>query len=190
MPLPLRSSRSPPLRRLAHVLLLTVGTGCLVPQANPEFFDLPPKVNSAPAIVGALPKQQQAVIYIGTPTAGCSVTDSLQVTVREPDISDISRSLWYIDPSTNSGPVSPASVVFGGSPDRVLIAPAALANQMSTLTDGRAHVVQVFVSDSEFTTSFPPQGVREPISLPDGGTTADPAYVVSYIWLITVERCQ
>lgn len=178
---------------MARLLLCLVTgplvSGCLLPQDDQVFSDLPPKRNSPPRIVRWQPERLPLTFYSGT---GCANTP-FSVYVADEDLSDTLRSYWFIDRTQDSAPYNGA-VVFGGSSlTREVVAPGGgrFTTELSNLTTG-SHYVSVFVTDGDFQEIVDGNIIadRPPRLLTDGGLVEDVAYVDTYSWFLKVEPCQ
>jgi hypothetical protein len=184
---PLIPKRLGALAVLAQALLCLGTQGCLLPQDDVVFPDLPPKKNSPLRIVSQQPPMREVSLKVGALSTTCPANE-FSVIVKDEDLGDTTRSLWFIDRTMDTPPVAQTGYVPGGSVQRVVTAPAALVSQLSALVDGQRHNVEVFVTDGEFSdtvgqATYPAGGY-----LPDGGLR-DVAYVDSYLWLVEVQRC-
>jgi hypothetical protein len=164
-------------------VLLVLCAGCLVPQEETVFPDLPKKENSRLKIVSTMPSDRK-VTYVGTCDPG------FKVSVNDPDVGDTISSKWFIDRSTNSASIDGRKVYGAGTATRDVAAPVALTNQLLNITDKADHLLEVFVTDSDFTDTVglverPPLG-----TLPDGGVWRDPAYIDSFLWVVSVNPCK
>lgn len=179
---------------MVWVLLMT-GSGCLIPQDETVFPTLPDKVNSPPRIVTASPPGPEITYFLKNMCAG----SPLSVTVEDNDrrlesdgrqVYDALKSRWYLDRAGDSKSVDGATLYGMNSAIRQVVAPEKFRDILGSLTKTASkHVVEVFVTDGNFTESVgvadrPPRG-----QLPDGGELRDEAYVDSYVWILTLEDC-
>ena len=186
---------------MARLLLLgcltLMESACLLPQDDTVLPDLPPKKNSplrvlAPSIK---PEQRKTTIHVGTVSETCPRPE-FSMTVSDDDTADPIRSLWFVDPTpnyepTSTNPVFSGGVIFGGtSVTRQVTAPNAMLTFLNGLVDGKEHLVEAWVTDSEFDPNAPPTSVSRPDrTLPDGTIVPDIAYTDSNVWVVTVEDC-
>jgi GAF domain-containing protein len=187
---------------MARVLLLgacaLMASACLIPQDDDVLPDLPPKKNSPPRILAQTvqPAQRKTSVVVGTPSPTCLRTE-FSMTVEDEDTGDLLRSQWYVDPrpdyqNTASTPVFAGAVIFGGtSVNRTVTAPNAMLTFLSSLNDGKEHLIEAWVTDGEFDPNAAPTQVTRPDrTLPDGTSVPDTAYSDANVWVITrVESC-
>jgi hypothetical protein len=174
---------------LLGVWVVVAGVGCVIPQDDVVFPDLPQKKNSPLKIVTwSPPGQREQTAEVGVSSATCKPT-VFSVVVNDPDANDQTRSLWYID-RTEGSPGIPGIADSVGSNTRTVRAPNTFANRLSTLVDGKRHLVEVYVTDGDFDQDKFGEASRLPVgTLIDGGPLLDPAYVDFNFWLVQVERC-
>lgn len=186
---------------MARLLLLgglaLMESACLLPQDDTVLPDLPPKKNSplrvlAPSIK---PEQRKATIHVGTVSETCPRPE-FSMTVSDDDTADQIRSVWFVDPRPNyeptaTNPAFSGGVIFGGtSVTRQVTAPNAMLTFLTGLVDGKEHLVEAWVTDSEFDPNAPPTSVSRPNrTLSDGTVVPDIAYTDSNVWVVTVEEC-
>jgi hypothetical protein len=165
-------------------------TGCLLPQDEAVFPDLPPARNNPLRIVNWSPSDLETTVLVPASGASSGCATSFSVVVEDPDVADSTQSQWYIDRTANS-PSFNGLPNLGGSTVRTIAAPTALLAQLgsSLYLDNQRHVVEVFVTDGQFGTQ-PGAASRPPVSLPDGGTLQDVAYVDTKAWFAVVQRCE
>jgi hypothetical protein len=163
--------------------------GCLIPQDDVVFPNLPDQKNLPLQIKGHTPgpDREQTVI------AGdkCIATSTpIGVTVFEQNVDDSTISQWYIDRTNNSGFVD-GDTTFGGSTQRIISASGAVIRALGTKADGKRHTLEVFVTDGDkFVPGEVGTATKRPYGVaPDGGILADTAYVDTYLWLLQVENC-
>lgn len=188
---------------MAQLLLVSTIAGCLVPQPNQYFEDIPAQRNRSPAFVSWTPTAFETLATVGTITATCKPSDAFQVTINEPD-GDTVQALWYVYAPQNfaidMAPAGYPTPIYGtDSTDpskRMVTAPGAVAAALGNAQVGTKVVVEVFVTDSDFASDtsglyfFPATGKRRPLDLPDGGRLQDDAYVINLRWLVTVVTCK
>lgn len=170
-------------------VVLVAGVGCVIPQDDVVFPDLPLKKNSPLSIVSySPPGQREQTAEVGMSSATCKPS-VFSVVVKDDDVNDQTRSLWYIDRTEGSSGI-PGIADSVGSSIRTVKAPNTFNNQLSTLVDGKRHLVEVFVTDGDFDQDKVGEASRPPVgTLTDGGALIDPAYVDFNFWLVQVERC-
>lgn len=170
---------------------------CLIPQDDTVLPDLPPKKNSPLRVLAptAKPAQRRTTVQVGTPGPTC-LRPEFSMTVLDEDTGDPIRSQWYVDPTatyeqTPTNPVFTGAVIFGGtSTTRQVTAPNAMLTFLASLVDGKEHLVEAWVTDSEFTPDAPPTSVfRDQRVLPDGTEVPDTAYTDFNVWVVKVEPC-
>lgn len=185
---------------MAHGLLVgwlaLMGSACLIPQDDTVLPDLPPRKNSPLRILALTvkPEQRRRQVTVGTPSPTC-VPDEFSMTVADDDVGDPIRSQWYVDPQPDYAQ-TPTSPVFNGLPifpgtvvNRQVTAPNAMLTFLSSLNDGKEHLIEAWVTDSDFLPGPPTNASRPDRTLPDGTTADDPAFTDAHVWLVTVERC-
>jgi hypothetical protein len=168
--------------------------GCLLPQDDQVIDALPKKKNSPLFLIpdNAQPPQQRIAYYSSTQ---CN-NPVFSIGVKDEDLSDTMRSLWFIDKGVGNTVVTYSPTPVGASTTssgRQITAPtASFTNALANLTPG-THLVTVYVTDSEFeevaTPMAPVRVRRAQVVLPDGQTAPDTAYVVSFTWVLDVEPC-
>lgn len=177
-------------------LVCALSGGCLILEDDVVYPDLPRKKNSPPRInleASMSPPTREATIRVG----GCEAND-FHVSVDDDDVTDTLRSYWFVDPNQYyTSPSSYAKPAPGGTlVTRVLSAPVNVYNQISNLVSGQTHVVEVWVTDSDF--EFTDTGLRvvQPTQLAsDAGIDAGSAsvlptyYADSFGWRLTVVKC-
>jgi hypothetical protein len=173
--------------------MLTLLQGCLLPQDESVFPVLPQKQNSPMRIVAVQPEVRLNYLVRTEATRGSNCTPTFTVTVEDQDLTDLTDTIssrWYIDrPGGSIAPIAGSSVVYGGGSQRAVPAPVSVSNQLSTINDAKEHLVEVFVTDSDFTDEVG-KATRAPLGLlPDGGTLDDTVYVDTRLWLVTVQPC-
>lgn len=187
---------------MARVLLFgacaLMASACLIPQDDDVLPDLPPKKNSPLRVLAQTvqPAQRKTSIIVGTPSPTCLRTE-FSMTVEDEDTGDLLRSQWYVDPrpdyqNTATTPVFAGAVIFGGtSVNRTVTAPNAMLTFLSSLNDGKEHLIEGWVTDGEFDPNAAPTQVTRPNrTLPDGTSVPDTAYSDENVWVITrVESC-
>lgn len=175
-------------RRLAR-LLLALGAslclaGCLLPQDEAVFPDLPPRRNTPPRILDYAPPDLVTSVFVGTSCVNTTFT----LSVEELDTSDTLKSQWFID-RTRSSPSYQGASVPGPATQRNIEAPASLLLGLGSFLDLQRHTVEAFITDSEFTETVG-TATRAPVTLPDGGVLQDTGYVVTKAWFVDVKPCQ
>lgn len=168
---------------LAAWLLLTVlGTavsGCLFPQDDQMFPDLPPKRNEPPRFLESTVKPPQ----VTTLFVKCPMT-SFDVYVEDPDLADRIRSRWVVDSRVdnafNGRALEASSLPRRSTP---VVSPASLTAEASPLAVAGEHQLTVVIADGEFSEGFDALPRRH--ALPDGGTIDDPSYTASFTWRVT-----
>ncbi len=186
---------------VARLLLAVAGalmsSACLIAPDDTVLPDLPPKRNSPLRVLAAsvVPAQRKSTIYVGLPSPTCRPTE-FSLTVADDDVVDAIRSQWFVDPDvayvpSTTNPAFSGGVIFGASAvNRLVKAPNAMLTFLSSLKDGREHLIEAWVTDSDFDADAPPTKVsRPPRTLPDGTQVADFGYTASNVWVITVEDC-
>lgn len=168
--------------------------GCLLPQDDQVIDALPKKKNSPLFLIpeNAQPPQQRIAYYSSTQ---CN-NPVFSIGVKDDDLSDTMRSLWFIDKETSRTVVTYSPSVVNPtttSPGRQITAPTvSFTNALANLTPG-THLVTVYVTDSEFEEVADPKDPvrvrRAQVVLADGQTAPDTAYVVSFTWVLDVEPC-
>ena len=177
-----------PMARILLTLCVMNATSCLVPQDPNYPGELLPKRNTAPDIVSILP-QQRFTVTLGV-LATCKPMPKISLTVHEPDINDVTRVRWYVDPTVDANPVASSPANYGGSTERVFEAPAAVTNKLNSFAmDGKIHLVQAYITDSDFSDSYPPTASRAPLTLPDSGVVNDYAAIIDYTWFVKTDPC-
>lgn len=182
---------APAMARLLLLVTCAAASGCLLPQDDVVYPDLPPAKNSPLRIVATKPQQAIITVPIGT-TPGCK--PEFNATVVDPDHkSDSIRSLWFVDPQggdfmTARLIVSGATVFPNVNDGRTVTAPTAVITQLSSLNDGRPHNLWVFVTDGEFVGATL-DTFKLNRTLPDGTTVEDSAYIDSFWWQVEVQAC-
>ncbi|MEW5740470.1 MAG: hypothetical protein AB1938_16200 [Myxococcota bacterium] len=160
--------------------------------------ELPPKKNAPLRVLPqtAKPAQRRTTIFVGTLSPSCP-RNEFSMTVYDEDSDDPIRSQWYIDPETNyeptpDRPVFTGNPIFGGtSVTREVTAPNAMLTFLASLKDGNEHIVEGWVTDSEFVQDAPPTQVfRPPRTLADGTEVMDTPYTDFNVWVVKVENCQ
>lgn len=166
------------------------GSGCLWPQDDQLFSELPPQANRPPRIVPTLPIRPQLDSSFLPTKDGNPCPLPFAFSVEDPDISDVIRTRWFV-----YEPGADRSVSFTG--DRVpagltavrpttVTAPPALGRTGSALIQNGEHRVEVVIADNEF--DGPDiDTLPKPRTLPDGGVVEDKAYTDSYIWIVTTK---
>lgn len=166
------------------------GSGCLWPQDDQLFSELPRQANRPPRIVPSLPIKPQLDSSFLPTKDGNPCPLPFQFNVEDPDISDQIRTRWFV-----YAPGATRSVSFTGdlvSPGltairpKTVTAPPALGRTGSDLVQNGEHRVEVVIADNEF---VGPDVETLPFTrpLPDGGTVEDKSYTDSYIWIITTK---
>jgi hypothetical protein len=195
-------SRVWPARLALACALLVVTSGCLLPQEETVFPDLPKRQNSPLRIVAQQPASLRPIYFArvaATPQgANCSPDFSVSVedqdlSVEDNDPSDTQQSrpvvqhLWYINRGAELNSKHTGDPVSGPGPStRIVSAPVEVRTRLAELKN--AAVVEVFVTDGLFT-STDGTAYLPPVGLPDGGVLVDTAYVDSFLWLVTLESC-
>jgi hypothetical protein len=161
--------------------------GCLVPQDDVVFPDLPPRRNTPLRLVNWSPQDLRTTVLVGaSASSGCATTFS--AVVEDQDLSDTTQSQWYLD-RTSTSPSFNGETNFGGSTLRTIRAPAALLAQLGSYVDNQRHVVELFVTDGQFTEVVGEARLPR-LDLPDGGFLQDTAYVDTKAWFVEVQRCE
>ena len=160
-------------------------TGCLFPQDDQVFPELPPKRNAPVKILSVKPAGPSLQFYNGT---SC-LNESFTVTVDDEDISDTIRSRWFIKGQSFEGRL----VTTTGSRGREVPAPtdSAFKALLSNLEAAKTELLTVYVADTEVRV-VDGKVVIEPRMrvLPDGTSVQDDGYSDSFTWVLTVEACQ
>ena len=180
------SSRGRP--AMAGLLLWAVCasmTGCLFPQDDQVFPELPPKRNAPVKILSVNPPGPSLQFFNGT---SC-LNESFTLRVDDEDISDTMRSRWFLGEQSFEGRL----VTTTGSRGRDVPAPtdSAFRAQLSNLVAGKTELLTVFVADTEVRV-VDGKVVIEPRMrvLPDGTSVLDDGYSDSFTWVLNVEACQ
>lgn len=166
-----------------------------------ETASTPAIINGPVRVIAGLadPAARETTIRSGT----CAPTQKFSVTVDDPDATDTVQALWFIDPNERYAggvPGNSGVPVMTGSTVREVRAPGAFLAQVTGLTDGRKHRIEVVVTDGEFvegelvdpvTTERKPflKVMRPSLALRDGGTQPVEAYRDEYVWLVEVTPC-
>ena len=177
-------------RAMAGLLLMAVVcaplAGCLFPQDDQVFPELPPKRNAPLKIVDQDPREPRRVYR--NSTACPSQNPTFKLIVDDEDIADTVRSRWFVGTQSFEG----RNVTATGSRGREVAAPtesgfrAVLAN----LTAGRTELLTVYVADTEVRL-IEGQITVEPRErvLPDGTVVEDEGSLDSFTWVLDVEPC-
>lgn len=175
------------------VMTMFVLVGCGGAPSTPEIKNSPLRVISGMAD----PATREITLRSGT----CAPTQKFSVSVDDPDVTDVVRSLWFIDPNERyAGGASGNPAVTTGSTLREVRAPGVFMQQVAGLVDGRKHRVEVVVTDGEFveealidplTMERKPflKVMRPSVALRDGGTQQVEAFRDEYVWLVEVTPC-
>jgi hypothetical protein len=158
--------------------------GCLLPQDEAVFPDLPPRRNTPPRVVTYAPPDLVTSVFVGT----TCVNTTFSLSVEELDTADTLKSQWFIDRKASS-PSYPGASVLGPATQRDVEAPASLLLGLGSLLDAQRHLVEAFITDSEFTETVG-EATRAPVTLPDGGVVVDIGYVVTKAWFVEVKPCE
>ncbi len=155
---------------------------CLLPQDDNILEDIPTAANQPPGILEA---DVQPPTRSFTVDGGANCPDlTFSAPVEDADLSDLLYYDYYVDSTADTGLVAQGTIPPSGSAFRT----EAATYTVHFATPGPAqapgtHWVEVLVADGPLV-----NGVPVPISvpLPDGGTTLQTTYAVSYVWLMTV----
>ncbi len=186
----LKSQKQQGARAMAG-LLLCLGvsplvSGCLLPQDDQVFSELPPKRNSPPRVVRWTPAERGAFFA----STGCT-NEAFSISVVDDDVADTLRALWFIDRTKDSQPYPVSPLFPTTSATRIIAAPTGrFITDLSNLGVG-AHQVSVFITDGEFQEIVEGDIIAEraPRALPDGGLVEDVAYIAFFSWFLEVQQC-
>ncbi len=163
--------------------------GCLVPQDDNVLFDLPPQRNSPPrVVVGQTQPQQVVTLLLGD---GCR-QPSFEAKVEDPDLKDVIRNRWFIDPNgthtslfTDGQPLPESLTSIRSSSVKM---PTTLFTASPLATAG-THVIELLIADGELSEGAQPFVRTVTGALPDGGrgTLTDQSYVDTYQWFVTTD---
>jgi hypothetical protein len=168
-------------------LCLVAAQGCLIPQDDVVFPDLPDQKNLPLQIKGHTPgPDREQTVFVGD---GCATPTSISVTVVEPNADDSTTSVWYVDRTTTSPQADQEITTYGGSNQRIVVAPGGVYRSLKAAIDGKRHVLEVFVTDGNFTPGDVTTASRPPYGRTDAGLLSDPAYVDTFLWLVQPENC-
>jgi hypothetical protein len=160
-------------------------TGCLFPQDDQVFPELPPKRNGPMEIVNPTPLGPRVQFFNGTT---CTNT-SFKVTVEDEDLADLTFSRWFID-GTNTQPFVPSSIQ-GGTARRDVNAPFALKTNLANRTAGTIVTLTVFVADTDFEVVDGKAVLNSrDLVLPDGGVLPDDGSSDMFTWTLDIVACQ
>jgi hypothetical protein len=174
-------------RPLLGIAVSLCFAGCLLPQDDAVFPDLPPRRNTPLRIVNWSPQDLRTTVLVGaSASSGCATTFS--VVVEDLDLPDTTQSQWYLD-RTSTSPSFNGETSFGGATLRTIKAPTALLAQLGSFVDNQRHLVELFVTDGQFT-EVVGEARRAPVVLADGGVLEDRAYVDTKAWFVEVQRCE
>jgi hypothetical protein len=175
-----------------------IATGCLIPQDDQVLPVLPPQKNLPPRVIHekSVP-QHETTQYVGNFSQSGCPRPSFTVFVEDDNLSDtqqrdLLRSIWFVDPPPE---LQIESSLFGdavSSTDAVrsLSSPAAVATALTSLIDGRRHVVSMVVTDGTFPAAGSPTSVTGTTTLLSDGTyVTDQAYTDYEEWLVEVQPC-
>jgi hypothetical protein len=171
---------------LLAVVVGPLGSGCLLPQDDQVFPELPPRRNTPPRIVNWAP-EARAVYFSST---GCP-NQAFSVTVVDDDTSDTLRALWFINRTKDSQPYSSSPLFPSASATRTIPAPTGrFVTDLANLSVG-FHQVTVFVTDGDFREVVDGNisADRPPRALPDGGLVDDVAFIDTFSWFLEVQQC-
>ena len=168
--------------RLAALGCTAALGACLLPQDDNILEDLPTAANQPPSILEA---QVQPSTRVFAVDGGANCPDlTFSAPVEDADLSDLLYYDYYVDATADTGLVAQGTIPPSGSAFRS----EAATYTVHFATPGRLqtpgmHWVEVLVADGPLVNGMP-----VPIStpLPDGGTTLETTYAVSYVWLVTV----
>ncbi|MDP1828339.1 MAG: hypothetical protein Q8L48_34035 [Archangium sp.] len=173
---------------LLYVIVSTPLQGCLFPQDEDVFPELPPKRNS-PLQIRAQTPELRTTFYNSTMCQ--SLNKAFTLTVEDEDTVDVVSSIWFIGETTTQ-PFIPTSVP-GGSKIRSVTAPSSLGfrSALANLTSGSTQTLTVFVADTLFQEvlggNVEVQQREE--RLVDGVLLRDVGYKDSFTWVLDVEPC-
>ncbi len=176
-------------RLLSVAVAAVLVHGCLLPQEDQVFADLPPKKNSYPRIVEGLqkPTDQAVSLELG---ANCKRT-VFSVVVEDPDVADRIRNKWFVDPDIGFTTVSFSTQSLGESKLAIrntpFSAPTQLFSPGSQLYEPGMHRLVVVIADGEFEASSIATTPRSILVNIDGGSElfSDPSYTDTYTWNVT-----
>ena len=175
------------------VMTMALLVGCGGAPSTPEIKNKPLRVLSGQSD----PATRELTLRTGT----CAPTPKFSAAVDDPDLTDVVRSLWFIDPNERyAGGVSGNPAVITESTVREVKAPPVFLQQLTALSDGRKHRVEVVVTDGELledevvdplTMERKPflKVMRPSVALTDGGTQQVEAFRDEYLWLVEVTPC-
>jgi hypothetical protein len=136
-------------RHLAVVGLGLVACGPPMPEGTPA--NQPVRILAH----SQRPAQREFIARLGP---NCPDGDrDFSVRVSDPDVDDVIRATWFIDPNERFV-ATPTAPVFQGNPGtlipgsdvRIVSSPTVLGAALATIADGRRHRVEVVVTDGEF----------------------------------------
>ena len=173
---------------LLCVMSSTPLLGCLFPQDEDVFPELPPKRNS-PLQIKAQAPELRTTFYNSTMCQ--SLNKPFTLTVEDEDTVDVVSSIWFIGETTTQ-PFIPTSVP-GGSKIRSVTAPSSLGfkSALANLTAGRTQTLTAYVADTLFQEVLGGNvevQLREE-RLVDGVLVRDVGYKDSLTWVLDVEPC-
>jgi hypothetical protein len=174
---------------LLCVIVSTPLLGCLFPQDEDVFPELPPKRNSPLQIKAQVPKEPRTTFYNSTMCQ--SLNPAFTLTVEDEDTVDVVSSIWFIGETTTQ-PFIPSTVP-GGSKIRSVTAPSSLGfrSALANLPADSTHILTVFVADTVFKEVLGGNvevDLREE-RLVDGVPVRDVGYKDSFTWVLDVEPC-
>jgi hypothetical protein len=156
--------------------LLVLAAGCILPPP----VGLDNSTNQPPYVIAGESKPPTAAVEINL---ACSVC-TFQVAAEDPDVGDTLTTLWFWDYDSGQplqGPdvtipptVNGAARSLASYPVRQL---TQLATELSSVTSGNVHTLQVIVSDRGFVS-----GGQQPDQTPQsGGLTATLRWTVTFV---------
>jgi hypothetical protein len=165
--------------------------GCLLPQEDQVFDDLPPKKNSPPRILPGLERPASPLLLeLGD---NCR-HEPFSINVEDPDRADRIRSKWFVDPDSMFTGVSFSSNTLTESQTTVRNAPIKSPTQLfsaSSLLDTIGpHKVTVVIADGEFELGIQTSPRTHVVVASDGGTLVieDPSLIAYYTWSVTTTK--
>lgn len=174
----------------AALLLVMVGcipmSGCLIPQDDYVFGELPPRRNRPLKIVGHNPPGL-AVKFFNS--ARCAdKNEPFTVIVEDEDVQDEVRSRWVIN--DNNTDYEPKAVTVRNVVREVPAPSSTFPSAMANLPTGTA-LLSVYATDSLFLESGDRTNVtRALVTLPDGTSVVDKGSVDSFTWTLNVVPCE
>jgi hypothetical protein len=184
-------------RLLSVAVAAVLVHGCLLPQDDQVFDDLPPRRNIAPRIVQDQAKPG-AVTAIDLELGPNCRRPSFSVVVEDLDLADRIRNKWFVDPDQafstvnfSTNPLNQSETSIRNTP---FTAPTQLFSAGSKLAEPGQHFLTVVIADGEFEGGgIATLGRSHVIPDGDGGTRVviDPSHTDQFTWVIntTLSPC-